>query len=131
MSSFVHNELRSKKYNWEPLRQRSEKHLRNLFLKLRKMKHLLHVFLHLLGDCFEVIDLLIKLLVLSFWADDLPLLVPCLPGENFVSLIGVKVPEDRAGFPCLLRWHDVGCCGRGITVGGLQCWSLAFNCYMA
>jgi hypothetical protein len=38
----------------------------NLFLKLRKTKHLLPVLLHLLVDYFEVIDLLIKLLIMWF-----------------------------------------------------------------
>jgi hypothetical protein len=38
----------------------------NLFLKLRKTKHLLPALLQLLVDCFEVIDLLIELLVLWF-----------------------------------------------------------------
>ena len=36
----------------------------NLFLKLRKTKHLLPALLQSLVDCFEVVDLLIKLLVL-------------------------------------------------------------------
>jgi hypothetical protein len=73
-----------------------------LFLKLRKMKHLLPMLFHLLVDCFDVIDLLIKILVLQLWADELPLLVPCLPKENFIPLIGVQGPEKRAGFRCLL-----------------------------
>ena len=38
----------------------------NLFLKLRKTKHLLPALLQLLVDCFEVVDLLIELLVLWF-----------------------------------------------------------------
>jgi hypothetical protein len=100
----------------------------NTFLKLRKTKHLLPALLHLLVGCFKVIYLLIKLLILRFRANNLPLLIPCLPEESFVPLVSVQGPEDEAGCYCLLRRHDVGCCcGRGITGGGLQCWSLNFN----
>jgi hypothetical protein len=38
----------------------------DLLLKLRKTKHLLLALLHLLMDCFEVVDLTIKFLVLQF-----------------------------------------------------------------
>jgi hypothetical protein len=38
----------------------------NLFLKLRKTKHILLALLQLLVDHFEIVDLLIKLLVLRF-----------------------------------------------------------------
>jgi hypothetical protein len=48
----------------------------NLFLKLRKTKHLLPTLIQLLVDGFEVIDFLIKLLVWWLWANGLPLLVP-------------------------------------------------------
>jgi hypothetical protein len=68
----------------------------NLSLKFKKTKHLLPVLLQLLVDFFEVVDLLIKLLVLWLWADGLPLLVPCL-SDSFVPLVGVLGPKDRAG----------------------------------
>jgi hypothetical protein len=88
----------------------------NLFMKFKKLKHLLPVLLQLLVDCFEVIDLLIKLLVLWLWADSLHFLVSFLPKERFVPLVGVQGPEDRAGCCCLLQRHDVSCCcGREIT----------------
>jgi hypothetical protein len=61
----------------------------NLFFKLIKTKHLLPALLQLLVDCFEIVDLLVKLLVLWFWADSLPFLVSCLPEESFVPLVGV------------------------------------------
>jgi hypothetical protein len=38
----------------------------NLFLKFRRMKHLLPALLQLLVDCFNVVDLLIEFLVLWF-----------------------------------------------------------------
>jgi hypothetical protein len=95
----------------------------NLFLKLRKMKHLLLALLQLLVDCFEVVDLLIELLVLWFWVDRLPLLVSYLLEKSFVPLVGVQGPEDGADCYCLLQRHGVSC-GREITGGGCQCWYL-------
>jgi hypothetical protein len=68
---------------------------------------------------------------LAVCADGIPLLVSCLPEENLVPLIRVQGPKDRADCCYLLRWHDVSCCGRGVTGGGRQCWSLVFDCYMA
>jgi hypothetical protein len=47
----------------------------NLFMKFRKLKHLLPALLQLMVDCFQVVDFLIKLLVLWFWADSLHFLV--------------------------------------------------------
>jgi hypothetical protein len=44
----------------------------NLFLKLQKKKHLILMLLQLLVDCFDIVDLLVKLLVLWFWVDNLP-----------------------------------------------------------
>jgi hypothetical protein len=78
----------------------------------------------------EIIDLMIKFLVLRFSVDSLPILVPCLPDESFVPLIGVQGPEDRSGCRCLLGGMMLGFCGRGITGGGHQCWSLVFDCYV-
>jgi hypothetical protein len=95
----------------------------NLFLKFIKMTHLLPALLKLLVDCFEVVDLLIKLLVLWLWADSLPFLVSCLSEENFVPLVGVQGPNDGAYCCCLLRWHGVSC-GHETIGGGCQCWYL-------
>jgi hypothetical protein len=57
----------------------------NIFLEFRKTKHLLHTLLQLLVDCFEVVDLLIKLLILWFWAYSLPLLVSCHFKDSFIT----------------------------------------------
>jgi hypothetical protein len=103
----------------------------DLLLKLREKKHLLSSLFHLLMDWFEVIDLTIKFLVFWFWADEFPLLVPCLPNERFIPLTGIQGPKDRASRHCILRRHNVGCCGHGITGGGRQYWSLVLNCFMA
>jgi hypothetical protein len=62
----------------------------DLLLELRETKHFLFALLYLLMDCFKVVDLMIKLLVSWFWANGLPLLVPCLPDESFVPLVGTK-----------------------------------------
>jgi hypothetical protein len=60
----------------------------DLLLKLREAKHLLPALLHLLVDCFEVVDLTIKFFILWLWDNDFPLLVSFLP-KSFASLAGV------------------------------------------
>jgi hypothetical protein len=80
----------------------------NPFLKLKNTKHLLPALLQLLVDCFEVIDMSIKLLVLWFPADSLPISIPCFLEESFVPLVSVQGPKDGASCCCLLWWHDVG-----------------------
>jgi hypothetical protein len=58
----------------------------NLFLELRKPKHLFFVIFDLLVDGFEVVDLLIEL-ILWCRVDNLPLLVPCFSKKCLFSLV--------------------------------------------
>jgi len=101
----------------------------NLLLQLREVEHLLLALL-LFVDCFEIVDLAIKFIILWLGADSLPLLHPCFPKESFVSLVSVQGCEDSTGCRCLFRRHNVAWCGREITGGGHQHWLLAFDYFM-
>jgi hypothetical protein len=82
------------------------------------MEHLLPVLLHLLVDCFEIVDLTITFIVLWLKADGLPLPDPCFPKESFAFMVRVQGREDNTGCRCLLWQHDVAWCGCDITGEG-------------
>jgi hypothetical protein len=80
------------------------------------------LFFNLLHDGFEVVDLPIKHTILWCRADGLPLLVPCLSKEFFLSLVGIQRSEDNIGCCRLLQRHDEACRGPcEFTGGGRQC----------
>jgi hypothetical protein len=81
----------------------------NFLLKVGQPKHFFLFPLYLLVNCFEVSDLLVKLLLMKCWACSLSLLAPSFSQGERV-LICVQWLQSSPWHCCLLRRHDEGGC---------------------
>jgi hypothetical protein len=102
----------------------------NLLLELGKPNHLLFTLLHLMLNGFKVVDLLIKIFVLWWRADDHYFIASCLSKKCMFILVLIYGSENKTNYCSLLWRHDEALCGnRELTRGGRQCCSLAFDSF--